>query len=232
MTDRPLILSGLEVRAVIEGRKTQFRRVLKPQPNALNGGLPLNNGYGAYSTEDGWKKYPYALGDRLWVRETWRRAWPASSYSDGIVYIADAPKSLGMDEYSTRHKWNPSTQMPRTASRLTLVVTDVRVQRVQDISEDDAMAEGVTSRPRCNRFKSACTGWSMDWSRVGQHSKYAENGVLTEQDISLGSARHAFFNFFNVLCGGDRWNVSGKPPVCDENPWVVAVTFDKETTDV
>jgi hypothetical protein len=207
MTDRPLILSGLEVRAVIEGRKTQVRRVLKPQPNALNGGLPLNNGYGSYSTEDGWKKYPYALGDRLWVRETfWHDEY-------GLRYRADG--------HISPFGWKPSTQMPRTASRLTLVVTDARVQRVQEITDEDALAEGATEKKWTNESDQHRSGWHMDWPL-----NEPERGW---HDIMLGSPRWAFANLWNTmnLKRGHDWTA---------NPWVVAVTFgarqgniDKET---
>lgn len=106
---------------------------------------------------------------------------------------------------------------------LTLVVTDVRRQRLQDISEADAVAEGATSRPGCsNRFYN---GWCMDWSHVGEPDRYGTNGVLTETDVCLGSARSAFASFINRLHGGPNWNIKSEPPLWDQNPSMVALTF-------
>jgi hypothetical protein len=67
--DRPIIFSGPMIRALLEGRKTMTRRVLKPQPNIMNGNHPLYDGFGSYSVDGGWKLLPYAPGDRLWCRE-------------------------------------------------------------------------------------------------------------------------------------------------------------------
>jgi len=108
--------------------------------------------------------------------------------------------------------------MPRWASRLTLIVIDVRVQRLQDISEADAEAEGATSRPKCHGFQGMYPGWSMDWSKVGERSDYATGGPgpLQERDISLGDARMAFANYWGSLNGPGAW---------EANPWVVALTF-------
>jgi hypothetical protein len=106
---------------------------------------------------------PYGQpGDRLWVREAWEtgcRPCPNAGWRDGIEYRADdypgrderdflplhpAPDDVDLSVYGGRSGWRPSIHMPRWASRITLEITDVRVERVQDISEDDARAEGVT----------------------------------------------------------------------------------------
>jgi hypothetical protein len=168
MKERPIIFSGDMIRAILEGRKTQTRRVCKQQPYgngfAFEGNEFLcHNDYlppsamlmdvykgGKYlyatSNMEGWEsECPYGQPvDRLWVQETYRQAYPKTKYSHGVVYRADAARALGMDEYSDRHKWTPSTQMPRWASRITLEITGVRVERLQDISEEDALAEGVS----------------------------------------------------------------------------------------
>ena len=153
MSDRPILFSGPMVQALLReieepgAGKTMTRRVLKPQPPE---GFRLQGIYAPGLTavfengnvnDDITIRLP-SRGDRLWVRETFRQAYPKTSYSDGIVYRADAPKSLGMDEYSDRHKWRPSIFMTRRASRLTLTVTDVKVGRLRDISRGDAMSEG------------------------------------------------------------------------------------------
>jgi hypothetical protein len=119
MTDRPILFSGPMVRALLEGRKTQTRRVHKA-PTGLEhlAGSVLPR---------------FEVGDRLWTRETW------APKTNGFLYGADWLPSA----YDGLKPWRPSIFMPRRASRLTLTVTDVRVQRVQDISATDAEEEGV-----------------------------------------------------------------------------------------
>lgn len=144
MRERPILFNAPMVRAILDGRKTQTRRIVKAShwrqfADCDDYGKTIGNWQVDLSC------CPYGQpGDRLWVRETCRQVYPITPYSNGIVYRADAPRALGMDEYSSRHKWPPSIHMPRWASRITLEITDVRVQRVQDISEADAIAEGVS----------------------------------------------------------------------------------------
>ena len=156
--ERPILMSGPMVRAVLEGRKTQTRRVILPQPNnpATFGISPIW-GYGvrngrfeihAAFNENGKRVHRFLgcphgqPGDRLWVRET-HYVWSAG-YTDGagrdIRYRAPDPDSP--------NSWTPSIHMQRWASRLTLEITKIRVERVQDISEDDATAEGVAEYAR------------------------------------------------------------------------------------
>lgn len=142
MTDKPIIFSAPMVRALLAGTKTQTRRVLKPQPVWDNGALGIEDKAGRWifcaNTERGFAeglprsrfKMPYAPGDRLWVREAW-----ASDGMVGVRYYATD------DVHELRRKRSP-IHMPRWASRLTLLVTDVRVQRLQEISRGDAMEEG------------------------------------------------------------------------------------------
>lgn len=138
--ERPILFSGPMVRAILEGRKTQTRRVLKN--NHFAGGDCGPESLAAAS----W--CPYGIpGDRLWVRETWAIADCGSRVSTK----AEAwPKGFPIDrlEYpvsDTKYFWNKRSSrfMPRWASRILLEVTDVRVQRVQEISSDDARWEGV-----------------------------------------------------------------------------------------
>lgn len=142
MTDRPILFSGPMVRALLDSRKTQTRRVLKPQPRTA----PIRQIDGQWT--DGVQigdvqplTVPNAVGDRLWVRET-----------HGVEVRLDRPKGQKVKYRATNglalppdSGWKPSIHMPRWASRLTLVVTEVRVERLQDISEDDAKSEGVGS---------------------------------------------------------------------------------------
>lgn len=246
MTDRPIIFSAPMVRALLAGRKTQTRRILRaevpaaPPMDAMrpNGtarhpapyldaycGQPMTraNPRGMSDRWCWWTRddrpgpmfrVPHVPGDRLYVRER--------AHVDGreVNYAADMPAGLDI----TGLGYRPSIHMPRWASRLTLVVTQVRIQRLQDISEADAIAEGATSRPRCSGFADLYDGWCMDWSRVGQPSRWAKQGmVLTESDISLGSPVSAFAGFINGL-HDPFWSHKGDG-IFGANPWVVATTF-------
>ena len=150
MNEKPIIFSTSMVKAILDGRKTQTRRVVKPQPT-LN--IPLGFCTGATDGKNigkfgfglcgdgGQIKYykpKYQVGDILWVRETWK----PSPYDDGVyAYKANGlPEPAGCQYLN----WRPSIHMPRAAARIFLRVTDVRVERLQDISETDAKAEGIT----------------------------------------------------------------------------------------
>lgn len=151
MSDRPILFSAPMVRALLAGTKTQTRRVLKPQPELYSEGrwhvFGPGGGIAGVHTGD----VPEAAldfvridaGDRLWVRE----AWKAHSTFEGVP-PRDIPPTkvfyLADDGYSpSGSRGRPGMFMPRWASRLTLAVTDVRVELLQDISEADARAEGV-----------------------------------------------------------------------------------------
>lgn len=140
MSDKPILFSCPMVRAILEGHKTQTRRILKSQPGELDRVFQMGDGSWHVAASDGSHmspvNVPYAIGDRLWVRETWV---DGGDYYGGVLYRADF---LADECVFKTPMWTPSIHMPRWASRLTLRVTDVRVQRVQDISEADAEAEG------------------------------------------------------------------------------------------
>ena len=132
MKERPILFSGDMVLALLAGTKTQTRRVI----NLLKLPLSLTRCDLPIDQQGAIKLCSYGVpGDRLWVRETFHKS------PDGIEYRADDNVSNYAPDDSP--KWKPSIFMPRTASRLTLEITDVRVQRVQEISEEDARAEGV-----------------------------------------------------------------------------------------
>jgi len=144
MPDRPIIFSAPMVRALLDGRKTQTRRVLKPQPDSRGRGF-LDS------------KLPYSPGDRLWVREAF---WTceACGYLNHAVGANNSGTAgrhccASCDALLPKAKRSP-IHMPRWASRLTLTVTDVRVQRVQDISAADAIAEGIA--PAANSMTIDC----------------------------------------------------------------------------
>lgn len=134
MSDKPIIFSAPMVRALLDGRKTQTRRILKPPYGTLE-----------FQANGTWKPIctKFFPGDRLWVREacaTWVGELKDAAYRADET---DAEwENLRHDARLGFWKIRPSIHMPRWASRLTLIVTDVRVQRLQDISRGDAMEEG------------------------------------------------------------------------------------------
>jgi hypothetical protein len=135
--ERPILFSSEMVRAILDGRKTMTRRVIKMVPGILEANykgdiLPLPSLVEAY--KKAWlTACPYGQpGDRLWVRETWQH-----NPFGGIVYRAGS----GIVNCDGRG-WKPSIFMPRWASRITLEITAVRIERVQDITEEDAKKEG------------------------------------------------------------------------------------------
>ncbi len=153
MKERPILFSAPMVRAILDGRKTQTRRLYKPrQPAPYEVMDELDNGkpwpfwfHPETSPEYQPVHSPYGVaGDRLWVRES--IIWKPEH--DNFYFAADN-HGCGNLVYSRLQKRScPSIHMPRWASRITLEVTDVRVERLQEITEDDARAEGVKSFPR------------------------------------------------------------------------------------
>lgn len=133
MSERPILFNGEMVRAILEGRKTQTRRVVKQLDLIQDTDPPaFRDAYGDWHPTV--SRSPYGQpGDRLWVRETW-----SLHDTDNPAYKAGA--SEGELEY---YRWHPSIHMPRKFSRITLEVTGVRVERVQEITPEDAKAEGI-----------------------------------------------------------------------------------------
>lgn len=135
---RPILFNGEMVRAILEGRKTVTRRVIKGADESMYAGM-CGLGPGLFDRNTGLRvKEPYyRLGDILYVRETWNGDW-----CDHYIYRADGgnAKTAG---YSQEPKWKPSIHMTKKAARIWLKVTDVRVERLQDISVPDMIKEGV-----------------------------------------------------------------------------------------
>jgi len=144
VTERPILFSAPMVRAILAGQKTQTRRVVKPQPELAQ--LLTHSGWSAWFDGHGRPlRNPYGQpGDRLWVREAWAQNWNQLSdtrMDRSYVYRADGEGRA--QDNGTDLPWRPSIHMPRAASRLSLEITGVRVERLQAISEVDARAEGV-----------------------------------------------------------------------------------------
>ena len=227
MTIKPIIFSGPMVRAILDGRKTQTRRIVKIPAimrNKVSIGpheslIELDDGefrrgichYKSTSALSGPYSLPYAVGDLLWVREAWRagRGYDGASIRDirsasRIWWEADDAND-NADAIGTVLR--PSIHMPRWASRLTLRVTDVRVQRLHEISEADAQAEGCLEQvnahcgPLVNCYGPECPTDPMRSCNI--HGCW---GI-----------RKAFADLWNSLHGPDTWA---------QNPWVAAITFE------
>lgn len=155
MRERPILLNGDMVRAVLNGSKTQTRRILTPHQlkmieAAAHAGecYPLESGHQHANSQSYYREWcPFGLpGDRLWVREAWAR-YNIDQNSHDMAYRATTP-----DDWPKEGRWRPSIHMPRWASRITLEITGVRVERLQDINAEDAAAEGITGRAKMHDF--------------------------------------------------------------------------------
>ena len=196
MADRPILFSAPMVRALLDGRKTQTRRILKPQVTAYPDGLAFRWGEFEGLWPDDWFGYgneidgalPYRLGDRLWVKETWR-AWtmhdkdpPSALPRDlRVQYVADDSRQIPWDS-----KTRVSIHMPRWASRLTLTVADVRVERLQDISEEDAAAEGrrIGRQPLQDAYP---IGWyAALWDQINGPGAWEQNPWVVAVSFTVG----------------------------------------------
>lgn len=162
MAERPILFNTEMVKAIVDGRKTQTRRIVKPifrekeagfqvVTNAHSGQFVRVEYYDEYENVSRYMEPPCASGDILWVRETWCDPAPDIPYSP-ILYKADFP--MHWDAEETEHgdpvdlkeedyKWRPSIHMPREYARIFLRVKDVRVERLQNITLDDVHNEGI-----------------------------------------------------------------------------------------
>ena len=148
MKERPILFSAEMVRAILAGNKTQTRRVIKPQPFRNGFQATKKAVYDSRHPAFIKDRCPYGVpGDRLWVRETWLNAGVEipGCKPDEIWYREDEDEAFAIscEPHDQRPKWRPSIFMPRWASRITLEVTGIRVERVQDIIEGDIRSEGV-----------------------------------------------------------------------------------------
>jgi hypothetical protein len=221
MTDRPILFSGPMVRALLDGRKTQTRRVIKgvQRNNCLTVRKPTKTktGIEAHVIDAGEHGLlPYAPGDRLWVRETWRPHYLGDGIWDlDVSYAADGERRRINDgEFGEKDWTRPKAAdrgnvsplfMPRWASRLTLTVNEVRVHRLQEMSDADAVAEGVEMESADPPFYYVPGIWPHSITAVG---------------IEEPGGRHAARSFAKLW---DSLNAHRAP--WDSNPWVVALTF-------
>ncbi len=218
MNEHPILFSSEMVNSILSGQKTQTRRIVK-------GDLSISGNTARYSSPNRrshtWTDLPCYLstcpygipGDLLWVRETWR-AVELDNGNDGILYKADnhfksiensqAAADLWCDAYADRkygNKWRPSIFMPRWASRILLDVTDVQVERIQEISDGDAIKEGIQDVCHCGDY-------------VEGHGYHSGHGAVSMP----GWATENFSSLWDSINAerGHSW---------ESNPWVWVVSF-------
>ena len=187
MKQRPILFNSAMVRAILSGQKTQTRRVVKPHRSDDAFCLQdFNDGKGwwPYRSEDGespfmdGNEYPLSCpfgsaGDQLWVRETWSHDAPSTeecraSFEDALGGIGFGPYYLATETAPETLRWIPSIHMPRWASRITLEITKIRVERLHDISEEDAIAEGAQWSACCAPQEgSVKAGFAQIWHSTG-----------------------------------------------------------------
>ncbi|HHB8004645.1 morphogenetic protein [Klebsiella pneumoniae] len=205
MTERGMIFNSEMVRAILDGRKTQTRRIMKVQPESNQLGLLLitdstkHSDIGKYHWAESNAtgnhvrsklfSCPFgAVGDRIWVRETWAR-YNIDQNSHDIAYRATTP-----EDWPEEGRWRPSIHMPRWASRILLEITDVRVERLNAISQENAQAEGME-----------LTGWRPTYSDPDSGGE-----VMTPYDN--------FAELWSSIYGDESWKA---------NPWVWVIEFKR-----
>lgn len=237
MKERPILFTAPMVRAILAGTKTQTRRVVTPQPEKRHMvGVGPMLAFKKKAGPDYWlwpnardevlSMCPYGQpGNRLWVRETWQSFFDDEMPPDRprgprhtmgqpsrpdrksfVFYKADGPGPGHPD--GSLDRWFSPLHLPRKYSRITLEVTAVRVERLQDISEADAIAEGV----EWNK----CPTYQTEQSRLAQ-----------QMANRVGMAAHYEAKIDYV--GGYRWlweSING-PGSWDANPWVWCVEFKR-----
>ena len=182
MKERPILFSAPMVRALLDGSKTQTRRVVKPQPvydGRFAGGWKLKGKKGHEAATCSpliAEVCPYGQpGDRLWVRESFAHIYrdnssPERRSFEDVAYMADG-RGIDIGAYGS---WKPSIHMPRWASRITLEVTSVRVERLQDISRGEAMAEGCPF-PNMAQGKDPCQWYGKLWEQINGPDSWEAN---------------------------------------------------------
>ncbi|MEJ0095152.1 MAG: hypothetical protein WDN46_17565 [Methylocella sp.] len=220
MSDRPIPFSAPMIRALLDGRKTQTRRIIKPQPlaEAVADGSFMRDANALISP----RPIRWSVGDHLWVRESLKAynldmgamLGLSEPLADVDMMRGDLCASYAADDEPCRNDFEfdfswvwkrstlPSIHMPRGFSRLTLIVSDVRVQRLQDISEEDVIAEGIDCA--ANDF--------------GNGPAYCDYGSAHIEDTAewFSSPIDSYRSLWTSLHGAISW--AG-------NPWIAALTF-------
>ena len=226
MKERPILFSAPMVNAILDGKKTQTRRVVKHKKQSFIEGWIFSH---LYTEPCGLLQVamrkcgltysfacPYGkVGDQLWVRETFH-----SPTDQVTIYRAnwrEDARARGFDNIpnTVNWKWTPSIHMPRWASRIQLEITGIRVERLQDISEEDALSEGVPRNedyPIENGNCPACFG-------QGVHGALGPNWGVIEVDCrECDTAKKRFQHLWSSINGEKSW---------DQNPWVWVIEFER-----
>lgn len=165
---RPILFSIPMVEAILEGRKTQTRRIAKLQPFEGEYYMQIATDEFVYVSKNAYSgpyQCPFGkVGDILWVRETWG-VCSNLPLGTGYIYKAD-----DYPKYMEPCKWKPSIHMPKDACRIFLKITDVRVERLQDISDEDAKAEGVKTE-----YGSYRHGFIQLWKSINGEESWNAN---------------------------------------------------------
>lgn len=187
MKERPILFSAPMVRAIQEGRKTQTRRIVKPIPSDTflpqigeyqrtltdrKDGEQFPDPVVRFGASDENEDYPCPYGrpgDFLWVKETFTTDYIGPR--NCIIYRADEPQ--------IKCRWKPSIFCSRKISRITLEITKVRVERLQNISEEDAYAEGASDKP-LHTYQEWAWGWHRScyeglWGRINGYDSWNQN---------------------------------------------------------
>lgn len=205
MADKPILFSAPMVRALLAGRKTQTRRLIEPESGSdIRAGDILISWPADSFVRQAARFHPrIRVGDRLWVKEAWRTLHASDCLAprnlapdiSKITYEADPENRNPLWAFG---KLRPLMFMPRWASRITLIVTDVRVQRLQDISEEDAIAEGIEGDP--------VNAWRCYAPEPKNQTHWAD-------------PRESYRTLWDSI-NGDRRGCTWK-----DNPWVAAYSF-------
>lgn len=203
MSERPILFPGPDVRAILEGRKTQARRIVTPQPSGgvratgvvVGASSELSDAHGRPI------RIPFRPGDLLWVRETWAAQHGLDPLRPSEMRHQDTMLHYAATEERGGLLWRSPILMPRWASRITLRVTNVRVQRLQEISEQDARAEG-------------CRDFFEQFPQIGRDQR------LTCGALASDAPHRASFAV--------TWDdINHKRAPWASNPWVWAISFER-----
>lgn len=221
MKELPILFSTPMVQANLDGRKTMTRRIVKPQPS---NGLQKGAGDpGWYDTDyectfhtGKYIKCPYGQpGDLLWVRETWCLPSLFDGFEKDYYFKAGFSVSDIKDRNASQN-WRPSIHMPKAAARIWSQVEEIRVERLQDISEEDAISEGILPAENSKSLFLYYDKYSMKLLAGGEMKTKFVNGEKVRIGAGYTGALSSFRSLWTYINGPESW---------DANPWVWVVMY-------
>lgn len=219
MKEKPILYSTPMAIAKREGRKTMTRRVVKPQPDnecyflveeeTRDGVFGIWYNYNGFDDDEKFIACPWQVGDIFWGREAW--TWEGSTKWDDVKPIGSFWfRANDLGDGTHPNKWKPSIHMPKIAAQIWERIIAVRVERLQDITEEDAVKEGAKYFPDIPH--TFASGKPPRWSMI----------EINHCDSALFSAKWAFANFWDKLSAGQcMW---------DDNPWVWVIETEVLST--